>query len=176
MKNFLKNALLSMLVVCFLLNIVNLIGLLFEHYMYTPMIAESAKEVAQEIQSSEDAYKALAEFYYSGNGGKAQIQVVIIVTSIILGIVIGLMINLEKKAKLKLVLTYIVGFITVVIAEVIYNLAKGYFEVLHNLEWVCIVCGAWYTVIFIIIYVFKISISNKDVKKLNEILKSKENK
>lgn len=176
MKNFLKNALLSMLIVCFLLNIVNLTGLLFEYYMYTPMLEEIAKEVAQEVQTSEDTYKALAGFYYSGNGGKTQIQVVILVTSIILGIVMGLMIELEKKAKLKLVLTYTVGFITVVIAEVIFNIAKGHLEILQNLEWVFIVCGAWYTVFFIITFVVKRSISNKDVKKLNDILKSKRNK
>lgn len=175
MKKFLKNAVLSMLIVCFLLNIVNLVSLMFEYLLLTPLVAESAREVAQEIQSSEEAYQALASFYASGRGAKVEIQASILGFSIILGIIIGIMIELERKAKLKLVLTYIVGFLTLTIAIMQYHLAQdiSFFEdVLHNIRTIWI----WYTVIFAIIFVIKLYISNKKTKKLNEILKSKGNR
>ena len=175
MKKFLKNAVLSMLIVCFLLNIVNLVSLMFEYFLLTPLVAESAREVAQEIQSSEDAYQALASFYASGRGAKMEIQAGNLGLSIILGIIISAIIELEKKAKLKLVLAYIVGFLIVAIVIMQYHLAQDitfFYEALQNIGMIWI----WYTVIFAIIFVVKLYISNKKTKKLNEILKSKENK
>ena len=175
MKKFLKNAVLAMLVVCFLLNIVNMVSLIFEYYVYTSVVAEAAREAAKEIKSSEEAYQALASFYVSGRGLKMETQAGILVFSIILGIIISTMMELEKKAKLKLVLVYIVGFLIVTIAIMQYYLAQDitfFYEALQNIGKIWI----GYTVIFVIIFVVKLYISNKNAKKLNEILKSKRNK
>ena len=93
MKKFLKNAVLIMLVSCFILNIVNLAWQYVEHYKVVQEILEIAKQRSQESITVEESYELLASVYSAGFGNKIEIQAGIIVLSIVLGITIGIIVT-----------------------------------------------------------------------------------
>lgn len=175
MKKFLKNSILAMLVICFILNIVNVVNLVVEHHKITRHLEEAAQIVADQVLSNEEIYNALASFYGLGYGNKDEIQLGIIGLSMLFGTVTGLMVTFEKKSKTKFILGYILGFLLISIILTLFHMTqeKSFFsELLYNIEslW------KWYTLIFVIIYVVKIYISNKKTQKLNEFLENKKSK
>lgn len=177
MKKIIKNTVLAMLTICFLLNIVNLIGLAIEHYVDMPQIAGVAQQVSNEVSTSEDIYQALASFYNYGYGNKLEIQMGILGLSVIFGTMVGLMTTFENKSKIKFILNYFLGLLLVSLLPTLfymymYEEVNLFSEFLYNIEYI----WKWYTLIFIIIYVIRLYISNKDAKKLNETLRKKNEK
>lgn len=175
MRNFLKNTVIAMLAICFILNVVNLIDLVIEKYTVTPQIAEVLEQRANEELSKEEKELLVAASYYAGYGNKTEIQAGILGLSLIYGIIIGLMVTFEKKSKTKFILSYIFGLLLISIVLTLFYMTQDmsfFNELLYNIESLL----KWYTLIFIAIYAVKIYISNKYAKKLNEILKDKKAK
>lgn len=180
MKKFLKNAVIIMLVICFILNIVNLIGQIIERYTVIPEIAQLAEKVRDEgIEiKAEEGYQMLAAVYSAGNGGKHLIQIGILGISAILGIVLGMIKTFEEKSKIKLLLIYILGMLITALIPTVYdiiyymsfeNLLSNFLDYLE-FTWI------WYTLIFFVLYAIRIYISRKNAGKLNETLKQKMNR
>ena len=177
MKKFLKNAILIMLITCFVLNIINLIGQVIEKRYVTQEVIKIAEEVKNKGVEGEEAYQLLAQVYYAGYGNKLIIQMGILGLSIVLSIIIGMIVTFEEKSKIKLILKYILGMLIVALIPTLFNIFtymdfKSLFsdfvnEILYNIE----VIWIWYTLAFFMLYAIKIYITNKDTKKLNKILK-----
>lgn len=178
MKKFLKNAVLIMLVSCFIFNIVNLLWMYVEHCKVVQEIMDIAKQRNEEIITMEEGYELLASVYSAGFGNKVAIEAGIIVISLVLGITIGMIITFEEKSKLRVVIIYILGlFITTLVPtmrEVIYYMSFETFfdDIIYYLDntW------KWYTLAFFIIYTIKIYINNKKTKELNKVLRENRNK
>lgn len=175
MKKFFKNAIIIMLVSCFIFNIINLIWLHIEHYTILQNIVETAKELSKQTITGQETYQVLASFYQVGYGNKMAIQTGIILLSILLGITIGLVITFEEKSKIRVLLMYLFGLLLTslvpTICESIYYVDLRYFfnDIIYYLE----ITWKWYTLVFILMYAIKIYIDNKKTKKLNEILNNK---
>lgn len=176
MKKFFKNAVIIMLVSCFILNIIQLIGIEIEKYTIVQEVIKVAEEVRNNGISSEEAYITLASVFSAGWGNKELIQIGILGVSIILGITLGMIKTFEEKSKIKLLLIYILGMLITAfiptLFEVIYYMSFKDSDFIYNLEstWM------WYTLIFFVLYAIRICISRKNAGKLNEILKQKLNK
>lgn len=176
MKKFLMNTVIAMFAICFILNIVNLIDLVIEQYTVTPQIVEVLEQRAKEELSKEEKMLLVAATYSAGYGNKMEIQAGILGVSLIYGIIIGLMVTFEKESKTKLILGYVFGLLLFSVVGTLFYMTQNirffFSELLYNIErlW------KWYTLIFAIIYIVKIYISNKYAKKLNEILKEKKAK
>lgn len=179
MKKFLKNIIISFLIIFFMLSIINLVFQIIKHYyVVTPKIIELAESVKDTGISSEDSYQMLASVYAAGYGDKIQIQIMILIISILLSVIIGLILTFEEKAKFKIICYYILGMLVVGLVPTVFNTFYylGYSivnfidELLYYLKntWI------WYTLAFTIFYIIKIAISNKKTKELNEILKNKQ--
>ena len=80
MKKFLKNIIISFLIIFFMLSIINLVFQIIKHYyVVTPKIIELAESVKDTGISSEDSYQMLASVYAAGYGDKIQIQIMILI-------------------------------------------------------------------------------------------------
>lgn len=175
MKKFLKNAIIIMLVSCFIFNIINLVWLQIERYAILQNIVKVAEGLSGQTLTGQEAYQTLASFYQAGYGNKMAIQTGIILLSIILGITIGMVITFEEKSKIRILIIYLLGlFLTSLIptiCESIYYADLSYFftSIIYYFE----ITWKWYTLIFILIYAIKIYINNKKTRKLNEMLKNK---
>ena len=175
MKKFFKNAIIIMLVSCFIFNIINLVWLHIERYTILQNIVEVAEELSKQSITGQEAYQTLASFYQAGYGNKMVIQIGIIILSIVLGITIGMVITFEEKSKIRVLIIYLLGLLLTslvpTICESIYYMDFSYFfnDIIYYFE----ITWKWYTLIFIIIYAIKIYINNKKTRKLNEILKNK---
>lgn len=176
MKKFLKNAVIIMLIICFILNIIQLIGIEIERYTTTYEVIKLAEEVRDKGIPQEEGYQILAEVYHAGWGNKEEIQILVLVVSIVLGIILGMIKTFEEKSKIKLLLIYILGMLITAfiptLFEIIYYMNFKDSNFIYNLEstWM------WYTLIFFVLYAIRIYISRKNAGKLNEILKQKLNK
>ena len=179
MKKFLKNAIISFLIIFFILSIINLVFQIIQHYfIVTPQIIELAEGVKENGISSEESYQMLASMYAAGYGDKIQIHIMILIISIFLSIIIGLILTFEEKNKFRIIYYYILVMLVVGVIPPIFNIfyhlefsvVDFIEEVFYYLEntWI------WYTLVFTISYIIKITISNKKTKELNEILKNKQ--
>lgn len=175
MKKFIKNTILTILIIYFILNLVYIIELVIKHYGIMNQIDKVSKQVATEITTTDEMQQALASFYYYGYGDKIEMQVGMIGLSTILGITVGVIITTEEKSRIKLILNYFLGLLVIPLIITIFYMYEDtsfFSELLYNIESI----WKWYTLVFALLYAIKIYISNKDVKKLNDILKDKVNK
>ena len=179
MKKFLKNAIISFLIIFFILSIINLVFQVIQHYfVVTPQIIELAESVKENGISGEESYQMLASVYAAGHGGKIQIQTMILIISILVSVTIGLILTFEEKSKFRIICYYMLGMLVVGVIPPMFNIfyyldfsvVNFIEEVFYFLEntWI------WYTLVFSIFYIIKITISNKKTKELNEILKNKQ--
>lgn len=179
MKRFLKNTIISFLIIFFILSIINLGFQVIQHYfVVTPQIIELAESVKGNAISTEESYQLIASVYAAGYGNKIQIQIMILLISMLLSIGISLILTFEEKSKLKIICYYILGMVITSFIPTIYNVFYylefsvvdfiGEFFYYIESTWI------WCTLAFIVLYIVKITISNKKTKELNEILKNKQ--
>lgn len=176
MKNFLKNAIISFLIIFFIFSFINLISQIIQHYfVVTPRLIELAETVKENGISGEESYQTLASIYAAGYGNKIEIQTMILFISILLSIPASLILTFEEKSKFRIICYYMLGMIAIVLVTTIYNYLETsstsfWNELFYYLE------KTWigYTLGFVIGYIIKIIISHKRTKELNEIIKNKQ--
>ena len=179
MKKFLKNAIISFLIIFFILSIINLVFQVIQHYfIVTPQIIELAESVKENGISAEESYQILSSVYAAGYGDKIQIQIMILLISVLLSVVIGLIFTFEEKSKFRIICYYILGMLVVALIPTLFNifyyLEFSVVDFMDELFYYFKNTWVWYTLAFILFCIIKITISNKKTKELNEILYNKQ--
>lgn len=176
MKKFFKNALLIMLVICFVLSVVNLIAsAIYQYSVVIPELIELSEELKQKGITGEEVYGLMSSIYYISNGNQIAIQTGIIGISIFLGIILGMIVTFEEKSKIRVIIIYLLGLLLTTLVPTIYEAI--YYMKFNNffddIEYYLELIWKWYTLIFFIIYTAKIYINNRKTKELNKILNQK---
>ncbi len=187
MKKIVKNIILSIIIIYFIINIVYVI------YNYNTIKSivdnsivvsnnEKMHEETLSIQENMSILKLMKSNYYNGRFGTINEISNIIIVSIILGVLVGSTISMKENKKIKYILFFMVGNIfynTIfsIITQGIYlknDIKLSFFECYYESLKSNILN---YVLIFIVIVVVVMLIKNISVKKLNKELNNRiENK
>lgn len=199
MKKFVKNILITFIIIFTILNVIAFIYYEVNYYNtlrkeVLPIInGEISETTIQEDSELYNRYKVLygenapstmlayMEGYFVAQGYILETELSVLIISIILGIFIGTIISLSETSKMKEALkAFCIGLIIAMVATTLIHLTRNLTGVnfLEGIERTFIddiVRPYWllYVVIYLIIYLIKYYIAKKNAKKLNKELKKK---
>lgn len=198
MKKFIKNTLLTFVIIFTILNLVfyvftaisrfTMIKEVLTEYIGENRDVEASAEVEKNTKEAIEEMKyiygedvpatALFMFqnYTMGMSSIIYIQTTLLIVTSILSIVIGIILSLTKQSKAKELLCFILGGITFILVLTVYMCITKEYEGMNAIEAIFETIGSfgiYYIVGYLVVFVYRYCKNKKSVEELNKEIEKK---
>ena len=198
MKKFIKNTLLSFVIIFTILNLIlyttniilhesivrNIVTLYLDDNRDVEASIQLEKGAQEDIERMKNIYgedspaTALVSFqsYTTGMNQVLHGQTTVLIATVVLSTVIGIIIHLKEESKMKEILYFVMIGIIFILICMGYSYVMGEFRDTNIIEAfgeTIDIYGLWYIIGYMLVYIFRIY---KDKKKVIELNKELENK